>query len=68
MADAVELQTIVPTITSILAICISSTTLGWTIYRDAIRKPKFRVDVGVKKIMQAGEVPEGPLWLLKPLI
>jgi hypothetical protein len=42
MSDLVGLQSYVPTITSMLAIAISSLTLGWTIYRDAIRKPKFK--------------------------
>jgi hypothetical protein len=67
MPGAVGLQSYVPTITSILAITISSLTLGWTIYRDAIRQPKFKVDVGVKKIMQAGREPEGPLLSVEAL-
>ena len=60
MSDLVGLQSYVPTITSMLAIAISSLTLGWTIYRDAIRKPKFRVDIAVKKIVQAGHDHDGP--------
>jgi hypothetical protein len=60
VADVAGLQNYVPTITSILAIAISSVTLGWTVYRDAIRKPKFKVDVAIKKIVQAGRAPEGP--------
>jgi hypothetical protein len=60
VAEPTGLQSVIPTITSILAIAISSVTLGWTIYRDAIRKPKLKVDVGIKKIVQAGNDPEGP--------
>jgi len=60
VADVVGLQSYVPTVTSIFAIAISSVTLGWTIYRDAIRKPKFKVDIGIKKIVQAGQPSEAP--------
>ncbi len=60
MTEPVGLQNYVPTITSILAITVSSLTLGWTIYRDAIKKPKFKVDIGIKKIVQAGHAPDGP--------
>jgi len=65
--DVVGLQSYVPTITSILAITISSLTLGWTIYRDAIRKPKFKIWVGIKKLVQAGHDPEGPFVCLEAL-
>ncbi len=68
MADStVGLQNYIPTITSILAIAISSLTLGWTVYRDAIRKPKFKVDVGIKKIVQQGRDPEGPFLSVEAL-
>jgi hypothetical protein len=67
MSDLVGLQSYVPTITSMLAIAISSLTLGWTIYRDAIRKPKFRVDIAVKKIVQAGHDHDGPYIFVEAL-
>jgi hypothetical protein len=67
MSDSVGLQSYIPTITSVLAIAISSLTLGWTIYRDAIRKPKFRVDIAVKKIVQAGRQPDGPYVFVEAL-
>jgi len=67
MTEDVGLQNYVPTITSILAITLSSLTLGWTIYRDAIRKPKFKISIGVKKIIQAGREPEGPLIAVEAL-
>jgi hypothetical protein len=67
MSDTVGLQSYVPTITSMLAIAISSLTLGWTVYRDAIRRPKFKVDVGIKKIIQAGQEPEGPFVSVEAL-
>ncbi len=47
-------------ITSVLAIAMSSLTLGWTIYRDAIRKPKMRVRVAVKTIIQKDRPNDGP--------
>lgn len=53
-------QSLVALITSILAIIVSSSTFGWTIYRDAIRKPKFRVEVARKTIMQRGRPNDGP--------
>ncbi len=34
--------------------------VGWTIYRDAIQKPKFRVSVAIKSIVQRGRKPVGP--------
>ena len=67
MSDLVGLQSYVPTITSMLAIAISSLTLRWTIYRDAIRKPKFRVDIAVKKIVQAGHDHDGPYIFVEAL-
>ena len=33
---------------------------GWTIYRDAIQRPRFRVSIAVKTIYQAGQEPVGP--------
>ena len=67
MSDVVGFQNFLPTITSILAIAISSLTLGWTIYRDAIRRPKFRVDIAVKKIVQQGHPPDGPYVFVEAL-
>jgi hypothetical protein len=46
-------------ITSIVAIVISFFTFGWTVYRDAIRKPKLRVHVSVRRIVQ-GRKNYGP--------
>jgi hypothetical protein len=67
MADSVGLLNYIPTITSLLAIAISSLTLGWTIYRDAIRKPKFQVEIAVKKIFQAGHPEDGPYVFVEAL-
>lgn len=67
MADPVGFQNNLSIITSVLAIMISSLTLGWTIYRDAIRKPKLRVDVAVKKIIQKGRPVEGPYLFIEAL-
>lgn len=35
-------------------------TAGWTIYRDAIQRPKFRVSIAIKSVYQAGHEPIGP--------
>jgi hypothetical protein len=67
MSDSVGLQSYIPTIASVLAIAISSLTLGWTIHRDAIRKPKLRVDIAVKKIVQAGHDHDGPYIFVEAL-
>jgi hypothetical protein len=61
------LQNYLSMITSIIAIMISSLTLGWTIYRDAIRKPKLRVDIAVKKLIQKDRQPEGPYVFIEAL-
>jgi hypothetical protein len=67
MLGAAQFQNYVSTITSVLAICISSLTLGWTIYRDAIKKPTFRVSVAIKRILQAGRGEEGPYVFIEAL-
>jgi hypothetical protein len=61
------MQTYLSMITSIVAIGISTLTLGWTIYRDAIRQPKLRVNVAVKKIAQRGRPEEGPFLFIEAL-
>lgn len=55
------------TITAIIAICVSAFNLGWNIYRDAIRTPKFKVSIAIKKIVQKGHPEEGPLIFLEAL-
>jgi hypothetical protein len=67
MPEAVGLQSYIPIVTSVLAIAISSLTLGWTIYRDAIRKPKFKIEIAVKKIVQAGRPTQGPYVFVEAL-
>src|SRR5271163_42072 len=67
MADGGGVQAYISTITSVIAIAVSSLTLGWTIYRDAIRKPKLRVDVGIKTLIQKGRPPEGPYLFVEAL-
>lgn len=54
-------------ITSVLAIAISSVTLGWTIYRDAIRRPKLRVRIAIKSIIQKGQPNLGPYIFIEGL-
>ena len=58
--DPLTFQAYVSTIVSVIAITLSSITLGWTIYKDAIRKPKFKLSIAVKKIVRAGQAPDGP--------
>ncbi len=45
---------------AIVALSVSMLTAGWTIYRDAIQKPKFRVSISLKTVVQAGREPDGP--------
>lgn len=56
---------LIATITALTAICISAFNLGWNIYRDAIRMPKFKVSIAIKKIVQKGRPEEGPLIFLE---
>lgn len=35
-------------------------TAGWTIYRDAVRRPRFRVSIAIKSVVQAGRDQVGP--------
>ncbi len=67
MPDSGGLQAAISTVTSVIAIAISSVTLGWTIYRDAIRKPKLKVDVAVKRLVQRGHPAEGPYLFIEAL-
>jgi hypothetical protein len=49
-----------PLVTAVVSLAISMMTLGWTIYRDAVRRPKFRTSIAIKTIRQAGRAPDGP--------
>jgi hypothetical protein len=60
LPEPVTYQAYVTTIVSVVAIALSSITLGWTIYKDAIRKPKFRMSIAVKHIVRAGQPADGP--------
>lgn len=54
-------------ILAILALSVSMLTLGWTIYRDAIRKPRFRVSIAIKTIVGAGIKPSSPFLAVQAL-
>lgn len=47
-------------ILAITALVISAFTLGWTIYRDVVQKPRFRTSIAVKAIYPRGHPPDGP--------
>jgi hypothetical protein len=49
------------------ALLVSMFVAGWTVFRDVIQKPKFRITVGVKSIYQAGRKPIGPDLYLEAL-
>lgn len=50
-----------------LALLISAFVAGWTVYRDAIQKPKFRVTAAVKSIYQQHHEPIGPDFYIEAL-
>ncbi|MDI3336396.1 hypothetical protein QKW60_08265 [Defluviimonas aestuarii] len=43
-----------------VSLVVSAFLAGWTVYRDVIQKPKFRVTIGVKKVHQGGLPEIGP--------
>ena len=55
------------TIASILAVAISAVALGWNIYRDAIRRPRFRTSIAIKSILQEGKPARGPFVFVEAL-
>jgi hypothetical protein len=67
LPEPITFQTYMSTIVSLVAITVSSVTLGWTIYKDAIRKPKFRMSIGVRHIVRAGQPSDGPHIFLEAL-
>ena len=52
---------------AVFSLFISAVMAGWTIYRDAIQKPKFRVSIGLKTIYRAGRKTDGPHVFLEAL-
>lgn len=56
-----------PIIISIVSLSVAMLTLGWTIYRDAIQRPKFRTSIGINTIYQAGHDPDGPHIMVEAL-
>jgi hypothetical protein len=60
-------QEILTIILSVLAIFISAFNLGWNVYKDAIRRPRFVVSVSIKKIIQRGMPDEGPYIIVEAL-
>jgi hypothetical protein len=52
---------------SLVSLSVAMLTLGWTIYRDAIQKPRFRTSVRVNTIYQAGHDPDGPHIMVEAL-
>ncbi|MGX5851537.1 hypothetical protein ACWGTO_31375 [Mesorhizobium sp. PL10] len=49
---------------SFVALLISIFVTGWTVYRDVIQKPTFRVTAAVKSILQQHRDPIGPdFWV-----
>ncbi len=49
-----------PTILSLVSLCISVFIAGWTVYKDVIRRPKFRVDAAIKNIYVSENKTIGP--------
>jgi len=49
---------------SFVALLVSIFVTGWTVYRDVIQKPRFRVTASVKSIVQPRHDPIGPdFWV-----
>ncbi|TIM26036.1 MAG: hypothetical protein E5Y63_31555 [Mesorhizobium sp.] len=49
---------------SVLALLISIFVTGWTVYRDVIQKPRFRVTTSVKHVYQQHQALIGPdFWV-----
>ncbi|MTD99844.1 hypothetical protein GIY56_06065 [Paracoccus sp. YIM 132242] len=52
-----------PLLVSGLSLVVSAFIAGWTVYKDVVRKPRFRVSIGVKNIYQ-GSTTIGPdIWI-----
>jgi len=58
---------IVAIVIAVVSLSVAMLTLGWTIYRDAIQKPRFRVSVAIKSIHQAGHEEDGPYVFVEAL-
>jgi len=54
------LETALPLVTAVISLGVSMLTLGWTIYRDAIRQPRLRPSIAIKTVNQRGRPPDGP--------
>ena len=65
-AGATDLLNWLPIAISILALTISAFSLGWTIFRD-VKKPRFRVDIAKKRIVQQGNPPSDPFIAVEAL-
>ena len=52
---------------SIISLSIAMLTFGWTVYRDVVQKPKFRVSVEICSIFQSGQPPDGPHIFVRAL-
>lgn len=55
-----EAVAVITVVIAIVSLIFSAGTLGWTIYRDAIQKPRFRTSVAIKTIVQRDQLPDGP--------
>ena len=52
---------------AIMSLVVSGFTAGWTIYRDAVQQPRFRVGVSISTIIQAGRPNDGPYIFVESL-
>lgn len=52
---------------SIISLALSFFLGGWTVYRDAIQKPKFRLTIGPRTIIQKNRDPIGPDFYVQAL-
>lgn len=58
-SEPITLVNIISLTVSLLSFFVAALVAGWTIYRDAIRKPKFRVSISVRILIGSrGQVGE----------
>jgi hypothetical protein len=53
-------NSLIPIVVSIFSLSVSLFIAGWTVYKDVVRKPRFRVSASIKNIFVPGSKTIGP--------